>query len=220
MSDTANNPAWLEWMTTLMGEASHAGLSDAGLSDEDHSQEGASRRTHTATLPPDLFHCLLDELPLHLIPRRAFNSLQLQQKDDEQPLYLNPDCLFCAGGELPEELESKKELFSGFALQGTVAWVRNPATGNLLPFWLGPQLEVAVRSLPRNEAVPNSVPNKARRVLAAANILLPESRISQRQHQREETIAKASTSFREKGYAPLGGLIHPFHIAALRDPAR
>ena len=29
-------------------------------------------------------------------------------------------------------------------------------------------------------------------------------------------IEKAHSQFREKGYAPLGDLIHPFHIAALR----
>jgi|SRR5580658_434847 hypothetical protein len=231
MSNTANNPAWLEWMTNLMGDASQAGLSregtsQYGLSEESPLREGVSRQTHAATLPPDLFYCLLDELPLHLIPRRAFKSLQLQplQPNDQQPLYLNPDCILCADGRLPEELESKKELFSGFALQGTMAWVRNPTTGNLLPFWLGPQLEGVVRSLGLNASVSASasdgvlgnVPKKARRLLATAGILVPENQMTQRQRERTESIAKASAWFREKGYAPLGDLIHPFHIAALR----
>ncbi len=209
MTNAANNPAWLEWMTTLMGEASHEGLSH-----EESPQEGASRRTHTATLPPDLFHCLLDELPLQLIPRRAFKSLQNQ--NDRQSLYLNPDSVFCPDGQLPDELASKRELLSGFAQQGAMAWVRNPASGNLLPFWLGPQLESLVRTLHLDEAVPNRAPSKALRLLAAANILLPENRISQRQQARDEQMAKASALFRDKGYAPLGDLIHPFHIAALR----
>jgi hypothetical protein len=229
LTNTANNPAWLDWMTTLMGEASQAELSHEDTSEEGLSQEGVSRQTHAATLPPDLFYCLLDELPLHLIPRHAFKSLQLQQKGDEQPLYLNPDCFFCSGGQLPEELESRKELLSGFALEGTMAWVRSPATGNLLPFWLGPQLEGLARSLSLNEAVPTSasdgvlsnVPTKARRLLMAAGILLSENQISQRRQKRAdqqpaEKIRKASALFREKGYAPLGDLIHPFHIAALR----
>jgi hypothetical protein len=216
MSNTANNPAWLEWMTTLMGEVSQAGP----LGDELTPKE-TSRCTHAATFPPDLFYCLLDELPLHLIPRRAFKSLQRQQlqPNDRQPLYLNPNCIFCSGGQLPEELESRKELCSGFALRGTMAWVRNAATGNLLPFWLGPQLESMARSLRLNEVVSASVSksvSKAHRLLLAAGILLPENQIAPRQQERAETIAKASALFREKGYAPLGDLIHPFHIAALR----
>jgi hypothetical protein len=237
MSNTTNNPAWLEWMTTLMGDASQAELSHAGSSHDELSREGASRSTYAATLPPDLFYCLLDELPLHLIPRHAFKSLRLQElqqlqgleelqgpnENDQQPLYLNPDCIFCTDGQLPEELESRREQFSGFALQGTMAWVRNPATGNLLPFWLGPRLEGVARSLRLNEAVPtsasegapSSLPRKAQR-LVAASILLPENQIGQRERERAERIAKASALFREQGYAPLGGLIHPFHIAALR----
>jgi len=221
MNNTANNPAWLEWMTTLMGEVSHRGSSQEGPSHEGLSREGASRHTHAATFSPDLFYCLLDELPLHLIPRHAFKSLQLQplQQNNQPALYLNPDCILCADGRLPEELESRREELSRFALQGTMAWVRNPATGNLLPFWLGPQLESMARSLRLNEAVPASASKsapKAHRLLSGAGILLPENQITQRQQQRAERIAKASALFCEKGYAPLGDLIHPFHIAALR----
>ena len=122
----------------------------------------------------------------------------------------------CLDGELPDELESSRELLSGFVLRGTIAWVRDPATGTLLPFWLGPQLEDVARSLRPHEPVPPSLPDSARWLLVSADILLPEHGASQRQRQREEMIRKASPRFREKGYAPLGDLIHPFHIAALR----
>jgi hypothetical protein len=221
----------MEWMTTLMEESSPTGA----------SQGGVSRHTYTATFPPGRFYCLLDELPLHLLPRRIFKSLQLRD-DGQQDLYLNPECVLCTGGQLPEELASCKELLSGFALQGTIAWVRSAATGNLLPFWLGPQLSAVVQSLRPHEAVPSSLPNGARRVLAAAGILVPDDRPSYvgpglRPGQaaeaasrpltgsetrsytdlnRDERIAKASSMFREKGYSPLGDLIHPFHVAALR----
>ena len=198
--NTADNPAWLEWMTTLM----------AGP-----SEEGVSRHTYAATLPPDRFYCVLDELPVHLIPRRIFKSLQLE-KDRRQLLYLNPECIVCPDRELPDELLSGRELLSGFALQGTMAWVRDPVTRTLLPFWLGPQLEDVLCNLRSNEPVPSSVPDSVQNLLVAADILIPEDRMNLRHQQREEMIRKASPSFREKGYAPLGGLIHPFHLAALR----
>ncbi len=53
-------------------------------------------------------------------------------------------------------------------------------------------------------------------LLTAAGILLPEDRADQRDRKREESVRKASLSFREKGYAPIGDLVHPFHLAALR----
>jgi len=198
--NTANNAPWMEWVESLMGEV---------------SGEEVSRHAHAATLPPDRFYCLLNELPLRLIPQRAHKSLQLEAKREEI-LYLNPDCMLCTNGQVPDELASRGELLSGFALQGTMAWVRNPASESLLPFWLGPQLDGIVQGLRPNEPVPGSVPDRARNVLAAADILIPEGHASQRDRTRAEMIGKASSLFREKGYAPLGNLIHPFHIAALR----
>jgi hypothetical protein len=220
MASSLNNPAWLEWMTTLM---------DAS------SPKETSRHTYAATFPPGRFYCLLDELPLHLLPRRVFKSWLLRDGTPEA-LYLNPGCILCTGGQLPEEVSSRNELPSAFALQGTIAWVRNPATGNLLPFWLGPRLSAVAQSLSPDEPVPLSLPREDRRLLAASGIIVPDRPRSiqlsptqapsppltgseTRRHVsvlREEEIAKASFLFREKGYAPLGDLIHPFHVAALR----
>lgn len=201
-------------MTTLMGEVSPVRVPRAGVSEGEVSEEAASRCSHTAMLPPDRFYCLLDELPLHLIPQYSLRSLRLPE--NRQSLYLNPECVLCDAGQLPDEVASHKELLSGFALQETVAWVPDRATGNLLPFWLGPQLKGVLHDLRPNEPAPSSVPERARCLLAAAHILLPEDDSGQRDREREEKIKKASSQFREKGYATLGDLIHPFHVAALR----
>ncbi len=173
-----------------------------------------SRQTYAATLPPDLFYCVLDELPLHLIPQRVQRSLQ-RKEDPAQVFFPNPECFVCSGEQVPDEFASRSDLLAGFAIQGTVAWVRG-GTGTLLPFWLGPQFAAIVRSLHRNEAVPPSVPERAVRLLSAADILISENQLSERKRKREEMLAQASWRFRERGYAPLGNLIHPFHIAALR----
>jgi hypothetical protein len=195
MASSLNNSAWLEWMTTLMG--------------------GGSRQTYAATLPPDRFYCLLDELPLHLIPQCAPRSLR-HRENRNQPLYLNPECILCSAGQVPDELASHEALLSGFALQGPMAWVRSRATGNLLPFWLGPQLEGVLQHLRPNEPLPSSVRVRARSRLVAADILLRADRAEQCDRQREESVTKASLLFRAKGYAPLANLVHPFHVAALR----
>jgi hypothetical protein len=129
---------------------------------------------------------------------------------------LNPECRLYVGEELPEELASQKELLSAFALQGTVAWVRGANTSSLMPFWLGPKLESVVRQLRINEPIPESVPAFARSILEGAGILVSADSVAQRSTEREEALGRAAALFRKKGYAPLRGLIHPFHIAALR----
>lgn len=193
MAAPVNNSAWLDWVASLMG--------------------GQSRQRHAATLPPDRFYCLLDELPVHLVPQPARKCLRTNQQSDTD-LVLNPDCTLCVGEELPPELAASRELVSAFALQGTIAWVRDSSCG-VLPFWLSPRMEQLVRGLKPNAPVPVSIPAKAKTLLAAARVIVPAGVGAARECGAEQ-IARASAEFRLKGYAPLSGLIHPFHIAALR----
>ena len=174
---------------------------------------GVSRQTCAATFPPGRFYCLLDELPLHLVPRPA---LAATSQDAGRALFLNPECKLYTGEALPEEVAPQEELQSAFALQDTVAWVRDANTGSLLPFWLGPKLESIVTGLRIEQPIPDSVPAWARSVLESAGILVSADSIADRRTGREETLGRAAELFRERGYAPLRGLIHPFHIAALR----
>jgi len=174
-----------------------------------------SRQTLTATLPPGQFHCLLDELPLHLIPQRHFESANWPQQSHEL-LFLNPQCSVLPPGQVPAELEPHRHLLKNFYLQGAVAWVRDPAMTSLQPFWLGPRLETVVSSLRAGEPIPASVPRDARFLLAAAGIVIPESHAERRLAEWAEVVSRAARGFQQKGYAPLGNLIHPFNLAALR----
>jgi hypothetical protein len=72
-----------------------------------------------------------------------------------------------------------------------------------------------VRQLRIDEPIPVSVPAWARSILESAGILASAESIAQRA-EREQSLEKAAELFRKKGYAVLRGLIHPFHIAALR----
>src|SRR5580658_6492765 len=123
MASPVKDTAWLEWIAGLMG--------------------AASRQRPTAMLPPQQFHCLLEELPLHLIPQHGLDR-HLRRCDLSEPLFLNPECSVPPAGEVPEELEAHRDLLEGFSLQSTVAWVRDPATGSVHPFWLGPRLAAVV----------------------------------------------------------------------------
>jgi hypothetical protein len=196
MVSQVKDSAWLEWIAGLMGVG--------------------SRQTLTATLPPGQFHCLLDELPLHLIPQRQLELQRSRQSFSQQQLFLNPECSVLPPGQAPAELESHPHLLENFHLQGTVAWVRDPATGSLHPFWLGPRLEAEVSRLRAGEPAPGSLPGDVRVLLAAAGILAPEDATQSRLAEWAEVVKKCAHRFRERGYAPVGNLIHPFNLAALR----
>jgi hypothetical protein len=195
MASPVKDTAWLEWIAGLMGLG--------------------SRQTLTATLPPGQFHCLLDELPLHLIPKRELESRRWRQNSAEQ-LFLNPECSVLPSGQVPAELESHRELLENFCLQGPVAWVRDPATRALHPFWLGPRRETLVSRLRAGEPAPDSLPEDARLVLTIAGILTPADHSGRRLAEWCEVVRKGAQQFLEKGYVPLGNLIHPFNLAALR----
>jgi hypothetical protein len=192
MASSINNPAWLEWMAGLMG--------------------GVSRQKNSATFPPERFYCLLDDLPLHLVPRPGLEIRTGKGGD----LVLNPQCRLCAMPDLPEEFALQRDLLSAFALQGTIAWVRETNTGSLLPYWLGPQIESVVRTLQPNEPVADSVPASMKSLLQRAGILVSADTGDEGRVARGEALQKVAELFQTKGYAPLSGLIHPFHIAALR----
>jgi hypothetical protein len=194
MATQVNNPAWLEWVTGLMG--------------------GVSRQAHSATFPPDRYYCLLDELPLHLLPQRGRQFLQATGDAGGHGLFFNPNCSVRAAEDLPEELIPHGEPLSAFALQGTIAWVRDLAGS--LPFWLGPELSGVVRRLQANEMNPQSLPAETRQLLLGAGILISEDRVALAAREREETVRATAAQFVAKGYAPIGGPIHPLHMAAMR----
>jgi hypothetical protein len=191
MASSVNNPAWLEWIESLMG--------------------GVSRKNYSESFPPDRYYCLLDELPLHLIPRPALLAPPQPQRD----LFFNPDCSLYPAGMLPQEIGAEQEFLPAFASQGTIAWVRQPDK-SLVPFWLGPKLDSLLKEAQPREPIQTFLDPITQSILERAGIIISgEHALDEKRHQ-ERRIANAGTLFRKKGYAPLRDLIHPFHVAALR----
>jgi len=172
---------------------------------------GGSRQSCTASFPPDRYVCLLDELPLHLLPRA---TRKLLEQTADRPLVLNPECRLRRGDDLPDQFRARQDLLSGFALQGKIAWVRDPEDGTLLPFWLSGRLEALLRELSPNQRIHSSIPAPTISLLAQAGILVPEQ--TSLRGSRRRSWKNLAAGFQEKSYAPLSSLIHPFHVAALR----
>ncbi len=174
-----------------------------------------SRQRPSVRLPPGQFHCLLDALPLHLVPQGVLDRKRLND-DFSQPLVFNPSCRLLRSGEVPIEFQTRRDLLQGFFLQGMTAWVEDPVFGFLPPFWLGSKLDTMVSSLRSGEVGVSSLPEDLKVLLARAEILIPQGYAETRQERRQDLISKSAGLFLKKDYAPVGGLIHPFHVAALR----
>ncbi len=184
---------WLDWMEGLMG--------------------GKSRYNYAAVFPPDQFYCLLEELPLHLVPRRTLALLRTADRHAGEVI-VNPECVFTRGDELPAGIE--RSCVERFALQGTIAWVRNTAANTVLPFWLGPSFEAKLAGARVGDPAPASLSQADCSLLLSAGILVTERQIASQSCSCSESWSRARTLYQQKGYAPLTGLIHPFHVAALR----
>lgn len=175
----------------------------------------ASRQRHTAALPTGKFHCLLDELPLHLIPA---DILGLKSPEDmpSQPLSLSPNCSILPAGEIPSQFQARGNLLEGLYLNCPVAWLCEPSTNSIHPFWLGPRLEVLVSDIRSGKVTTCSLSGQDKLLLRTAGILTGEKEDEQRSAKWTKCIKTAAQLFRENNYAPLGNLIHPFNLAALR----
>jgi hypothetical protein len=195
MASPIKGEAWLEWMASITG--------------------AASRQSLSAILPPEQFHCLLDELPLHLIPGHHTDGKR-QPQDQPDSDFLNPHCSILPAGNVPTELEARRDLLEGFYMGRSMAWVRDPCSGSLHPFWLGTRTESVLSQIQAGELNPSSLPCQLRRVLTSAGILISAGESERRRAEWNAISEHGAEVFREKKYFPLSGLIHPFHIAALR----
>jgi hypothetical protein len=196
MASPLTDDRWPEWLARLLGETQP---SQGGL----------------AKLPPARFHCLLDEQPTHLVPQRLLADAMARAASDQQ-LVVNPQCSFSRDGVLPLSVSAHARLLDGFSWEGTIAWIRDPATAALQPFWLGPELAVLFTALKPGDTAPPSLAPQLRSALACAGVLVPPDYASRRRQEWAKTVARCAQLFQENGYVPVAGLIHPFHIAALR----
>jgi len=185
-----NDAAWLAWLEQLA-------VAPAG-----HDRE--------TTLARSLFHCRLDDQPDHLAPQRLLPP-EYWEGSSDRPLFLNPDCFFTSNGKLPVDSS-----MDGFANQGQMAWIKDPGSNALRPFWLGPELYTILCEVQPGDPAPSALSWQARLTLMTANILVPSDYVSGRCRQWEGIVSVIRPQFQSHGYASVGRLIHPFHVAALR----
>jgi hypothetical protein len=190
MASPLKDAAWLAWIERLATES-------------------------PTELPPGCFHCRLDDQPDHLAPvplmqRQAWEDLA------GRPLFLHPDCWISREGRVPPEIGESLPYLDNFALQGHMVWLRDQATQMIQPFWLGQELGSQLGDLRPGDPIPRGISPELRRTLMMAGILVREDFVADRRQRWIEILLRSCLEFRQKQYSPLRGLLHPFHVAALR----
>jgi len=161
------------------------------------------------------FTCYLDDCPDHLVPRRYLDTEALTQEGDCS-LVVNPDLFLSRLEDLPVGIVHPA-LLDNFEPSEDMIWIAHPATQVLQPFWLGPKLTEVVSGLMTGGSKADDLPAGIRTVLKMAGVLVKQHPSESPALSRERTIEALATLFQEKGYAPVSGLLHPFHLAALRS---
>ncbi|HKD01870.1 MAG TPA: hypothetical protein VKB77_05570 [Terriglobales bacterium] len=187
MASPLENRDWLDWVDKVIGTPA----------------ENPSPRE----CQPFLFSCHLEDQPDHLVPNYALDV------PDSATVTLNPRCQFLEDGELPPEHGEKTSLAESLDLRGHIAWVPHPASGAWQPFGLSDEWARALGQTRAAAISPGRLPRRLRKTLTMAGILLAPDTMSP---EWEKTLDTASRQFRERGYAAAAGLIHPFHVSALR----
>jgi len=143
------------------------------------------------------FRCLLDDQPAAKARKKEWGRL-----------IVNPHCF----------LSRDRSIRMPFLdTSSATVWVSDPATGAILPFSLGPRFRHLVSSLNPGNPEPAGLGWQDRFVLKMAGVLVEPNYAERRRRNYERVVKRSGTLFRECGYVPLQGLIHPFHLAALRS---
>jgi hypothetical protein len=192
MVSSLRDDAWLAWIERLA--------------------RNSGRNQPAVEFPGARFYCCLDQQPDHLVPERYLRAAAAQLRSD-QPLFVNPNCSVTENGSLPD-MAPCTELVANFALQGGMLWINDAGAHGLQPFWLGSELSSWLEGLQGGDPAPAGLPEQLRQVLQMAGALQPDGHDSQSDWAR--AVSQCGAAFRQNGYAPISGLIHPFHVAALR----
>lgn len=160
--------------------------------------------------PADQYHCLLDEQPYYLTPLRL-----LPQHMPGPEYIVNPQCWFAWHGPLPPAMAVRASGADALMPSELVIWVDDPGSGVLWPFWVGEGYVPFVSQMLPGYPPPDDLPEHVRWVLMCANILVEPNWAAHRRQDWRAAAAAAAHSF-TRGYTAVPGLIHPFHLGALR----
>ncbi len=94
-------------------------------------------------------------------------------------------------------------------------WVENPGAGSVIPYLVGERAAAWIVSHEPGDRYDGALDDRQYRLLSAVGALTPSGWAAQEREAWEAAYAAAARRF-SAGYVPVGGLLHPFHLATLR----
>jgi hypothetical protein len=158
----------------------------------------------------ELYHCLLDEQPYYLVPERL-----LKPGEPPDGLMVNPRCWFSWHGPLPPDKSARWPFCERMHPADWMIWVDDAATGIVWPYWVGHEFASRFHGLTPGEPCPDDLPDSMRWVLWQADVLLTAYDLAEQRRAWMARLQDYVPAF-GRGYVAVSGIIHPFHIGALR----
>lgn len=159
-------------------------------------------------LPVDQYHCRLDEQPHYLVPPRLLNSRL------SDVLLLNRSCWLSWHGPRPSHVAGSIQ-HPRFLPSAHIAWVTDPATGAVWPYWIGPEYASYLHNAVPGRRLPSMIPEHVRWILNMAGILVPPDHMPRRKAEWSSQLTQHTWRFRD-GLVALSDLVPPLHVGALR----
>jgi hypothetical protein len=154
------------------------------------------------------FSCFLDAQPTSLVPRHWL--VKSRKRALDQRLIVNPHCYFSRDNSI------RMPFLDSSSPGEEIVWVLDTATESVVPFWLGPTFRHLLSHAQPGEPEPPELNPQIRSALAAAQVLVEPDYDDKYQREHARMVKRSAAQFRKRGYVPLQGLIHPFHLGALR----
>jgi hypothetical protein len=155
------------------------------------------------------FCCLLDTQPAPLVPRHLL--AEARKRKLGRQLIVNPRCCFSRGSSI------RMPFIESASPNHETVWVLDPATDAVMPFWLGPRFRDLLTSVRPGQPEPAGLSLEERFVLAMASVLVDPDHTEQLTREHARMVKRSARQFHTHRYVPLHGLVHPFHLAALRS---
>jgi hypothetical protein len=157
-----------------------------------------------------LFRCVLDEQPGYLAPS---STLHGGRRLSEKQLIVNPRCRCSWTTGTPDELAAAPA-FLDLGHDDRVIWVFGPTGAH--PFWVGDAYREFSSDCRPAAPIPAGLPQHAVMVLRQANVFVDKRQETSTTNRWRATASKSARAIRRYRYVNVSGLIHGFHVDALR----
>jgi hypothetical protein len=176
-----------------------------------NESRAATASAGESSVAPTRFTCFLDDYPDHLVPQRYLREEAITALD-VAALSVNPQLVVARLEDLPVGVVDAS-LLDNFKPGEDMVWIPEADTKALAPFWMRAKFSAIVSDLVAGRKRAEDLEPNARIVLQMARILRSKENV---RVDTQEATDGICALFQGRGYAPVSGLIHPFHLSALR----